>query len=447
MTVAPSTPSCPKPQMQRPTLLRSRVEGCKSKSETLTLPFPKLFKPEIDTNLLAFDLIQNALTEDAKDAGDDLFYESADDCLNETDEMDDDVLSLCGQSESEEEEGNLVDLAYDFAKNVVGQGITLDFTKVIQNAVHENIASSDFLEVDDFNDEELGGMEAGHFEEGADSVEAAQAQELVEDGLQSLRENAKQTLLRAAGDGSLFGALKAVEEARMHREEQVEALRREARDAMLKAASNGYLASALIKMRKVGQVSKVDKVEASENLVVENVKNVNVESSQLISYEVDLADQADQVSKYSEPVRENAAGTYTSTSRAVKLAWSMAGSPARSLRQKEARKLLHSREAGRPGLTAYPFSSERVGPHVTHNEKCKDTTEPSPSKSALTSAVGQPRLSGSASAMSLGLKRAKVVSVRCASRCASVGSLRPLKVKGPAPPAVPPTAFLQKQGN
>ena len=236
----------------------------------------------------------------------------------------------------------------------------------------------------------------------------------------------------------------------MHREEQVESLRREARDAMLKAASNGYLASALIKMRKVGQVSKVDKVETSENLVVENVKNVNVESSQLISYEVDLVDQADQVSKYSEPVRENTAGTYTSTSRPVKLAWSMAGPPARSLRQKEARKLLHSREAGRPSLTAYPFSSERVT-HVTHmNEKCKDT-EPSPSqrpeRSALTSAVGQPRLSGSASAMSLGLKRAKVVSVRCSSRCASVGSLRPLKVKGPAPPAVPPTAFLQKQGN
>ena len=189
---------------------------------------------------------------------------------------------------------------------------------------------------------------------------------------------------------------------------------------------------------------------ASENLVIENVKNVNVESSQLISYEVDLVDQADQVSKYSEPVRENTAGTYTSTSRPVKLAWSMAGPPARSLRQKEARKLLHSREAGRPSLTAYPFSSERVT-HVTHmNEKCKDT-EPSPSqrpeRSALTSAVGQPRLSGSASAMSLGLKRAKVVSVRCSSRCASVGSLRPLKVKGPAPPAVPPTAFLQKQGN
>jgi len=182
MTVAPSTPSCPKPQMQRPTLLRSRVEGCKSKSETLTVPFPKLFKPEIDTNLLAFDLIQNALTEDAKDAGDDLFYESADDCLNEMDEMDDDVLSLCGQSESEEEEGNLVDLAYDFAKSVVGQGITLDFTKVIQNAAHENIASSDFLEVDDFNDdeviEELGSMEPGHFEqEGADSVEPAKAQD------------------------------------------------------------------------------------------------------------------------------------------------------------------------------------------------------------------------------------------------------------------------------
>lgn len=133
------------------------------------MPFPKLFKPEIDTNLLAFDLIQNALTEDAKDAGDDLFYESADDCLNEMDEMDDDVLSLCGQSESEEEEGNLVDLAYDFAKSVVGQGITLDFTKVIQNAAHENIASSDFLEVDDFNDdeviEELGSMEPGHFEQ------------------------------------------------------------------------------------------------------------------------------------------------------------------------------------------------------------------------------------------------------------------------------------------
>ena len=183
MAVAPSTPSCPKPQMQRPTLLRSRVEGCKSKSETLTVPFPKLFKPEIDTNLLAFELIQDALTEDAKDAGDDLFYESADDCLNEIDEMDDDVLSLCGQSESEEEEGNLVDLAYDFAKNVVGQGIALDFTKVIQNAVHENIASSDFLEVDDFDDEvteELGGMEPGHFvfeQDGADPVETAKAQE------------------------------------------------------------------------------------------------------------------------------------------------------------------------------------------------------------------------------------------------------------------------------
>lgn len=439
MAVAPSTPSCPKPQMQRPTLLRSRVEGCKSKSETLTVPFPKL-KPEIDTNLLAFELIQDALTEDAKDAGD---------------EMDDDVLSLCGQSESEEEEGNLVDLAYDFAKNVVGQGIALDFTKVIQNAVHENIASSDFLEVDDFNDdevtEELGGMEPGHFvfeQDGADPVETARAQELA-DGLQSIRANAKQTLLRAAGDGSLFRALKAVEEARIHREDQVETLRREARDAMLKAACNGYLASALIKMRKVGQVSEVDK--ASENLVVENVKhvNVNVESSQLISSEVDVADQADQVSKHSEPVRENTAGTYAAgTSRAMKLAWSMAGSPARSLRQKEARKLLHSREAGRPSLTAYPFSSERVA-HVTHmNEKSKDA-EPSPSqrpeKSALTIAVGQPRLSGSASAMSLGLKRAKVVSVRCASRCASVGSLRPLKVKGPAPPPVPPTAFLQKQ--
>lgn len=150
-------PSCPKPSLQRPTLLRSCAAKLTRSLETEKKAGPAAAaatnKGDLDTDRLASQLIKNALAEDAHLAGeDDMLCESEDEGF---DEMDDDVLSLCGQSESEmsEGEGDLEDLAYSFAKGVVRQGVDIDFAKAVQDASEETAAVKDFVEISDFASE------------------------------------------------------------------------------------------------------------------------------------------------------------------------------------------------------------------------------------------------------------------------------------------------------
>lgn len=238
-----------------------------------------------------------------------------------------------------------------------------------------------------------------------------------------LRQEAKQTLLSAARDGSLVVALKAAVPAQVDEAMQVESLRLEARNAMLKAAGNGRLAQALTQMRKA---------LPAEELAVHAAEEPQADTTEVLVFEVFNA-------KAAIPKRPGQEDFAQGTARALKLAWCMAGSPARSLRQKDVRKALHGERFCRPSLQAYPFVE-----HVQAEDKRDSEPIAAPGRSA-DHLAGQPRLTGSASAISLGLSRAKV-SLRCMnSRCSSVGSLRPLKVKGPVlPPALPPTAFLHK---
>eukprot|EP00435_Cladocopium_sp_Y103_P011626 s504_g3.t1 len=132
------------PGVQRP--LRSKAKDIKAERSAL-------HKPEIDANLLAFQLMKHALAEEAQSAGEDyLFYESGDDSL---DEMDDEVLSLGGQSESEEEEEeDLAHLAYNFAKGAVGQGVDIDFAKAIDDASSEIATCKDFVDISELSEAE-----------------------------------------------------------------------------------------------------------------------------------------------------------------------------------------------------------------------------------------------------------------------------------------------------
>lgn len=409
------------PGVQRP--LRSKAKDIKAERSAL-------HKPEIDANLLAFQLMKHALAEEAQSAGEDyLFYESGDDSL---DEMDDEVLSLGGQSESEEEEEeDLAHLAYNFAKGAVGQGVDIDFAKAIDDASSEIATCKDFVDISELSEaedvEDLRVSEAAvSGREGAAAgeeleLEDAAAQDL--EGLDLLRQKAKQTLLSAAGDGSLAMALKAAVVPQVDEAMQVESLRLEARNAMLKAAGNGRLAQALKQMRKALPEAKLAVPAAEEPQA--DAKEVSV--SEVFN------------TKAAIPKGPGQEDFSQSTARALKLAWCMAGSPARSLRQKEARKALQSERFCRPSLQAYPFVE-----HVQAEDKRDSEPIGAPCRSA-DHLAGQPRLMGSASAISLGLSRAKVGLRRVNSRCSSVGSLRPLKVKGPVlPPALPPTAFLQK---
>ena len=68
--------------------------------------------------------------------------------------MDDEVLSLGGQSESEEEEGDLVHLAYNFAKGAVGQGVDIDFAKAIHDASEEIATCKDFVDISELSEAE-----------------------------------------------------------------------------------------------------------------------------------------------------------------------------------------------------------------------------------------------------------------------------------------------------
>eukprot|EP00435_Cladocopium_sp_Y103_P017021 s504_g4.t1 len=218
-------------------------------------------------------------------------------------------------------------------------------------------------------------------------------------------------------------ALKAAVVPQVDEAMQVESLRLEARNAMLKAAGNGRLAQALKQMRKALPEAKLAVPAAEEPQA--DAKEVSV--SEVFN------------TKAAIPKGPGQEDFSQSTARALKLAWCMAGSPARSLRQKEARKALQSERFCRPSLQAYPFVE-----HVQAEDKRDSEPIGAPCRSA-DHLAGQPRLMGSASAISLGLSRAKVGLRRVNSRCSSVGSLRPLKVKGPVlPPALPPTAFLQK---
>ena len=141
------TPVGPKPGVQRPMLLRGKAAK-RIKAEKSAV----LCKSEIDANLLAFQLMKNAMAEEAKSAGEDyLLYESGDDSL---DEMDDEVLSLGGQSESEEEEGDLVHLAYNFAKGAIGQGVDIDFAKAIHDASEEIATCKDFVDISELSEAE-----------------------------------------------------------------------------------------------------------------------------------------------------------------------------------------------------------------------------------------------------------------------------------------------------
>eukprot|EP00438_Fugacium_kawagutii_P027253 Skav214346 [mRNA] locus=scaffold86:437573:439055:+ [translate_table: standard] len=401
-------PSCPKPSLQRPTLLRScAVKLTRSLEEKKAGP-AATNKGDLDTDQLASQLIKDALAEDAHLAGeDDMLCESEDEGL---DEMDDDVFSLCGQSESEmsEGEGDLEDLAYSFAKGVVGQGANIDFAKAIQDAFEETAAVKDFVEISDFtseadneerNEEDLkdfydltgsgqDGLGTDEFE-----VETVQAKDDAEKGLQTFRQKAKQILLCAAHNGSLAAALQAARVPQVDAETmRVESLRLEARNAMVKAARNGFLAQALKQMGKV-----------FPKMAPEDSKNPSQKNAD--TFQVPNAKCKD----------DDVCGP-----RAVKLAWSMAGPPARSLRQREVRKAL-----------ARPLAFEKAeGAPLSEKDEPEKT--------------GQ-RMTGSASAITLGLNRAKVLRCTGRFRCSSVGSLRPLKVKGPVlPPALPPTAFLQK---
>lgn len=412
------TPVAPKPGVQRPMLLRGKAAK-RIKAEKSAV----LCKSEIDANLLAFQLMKNAMAEEAKSAGEDyLLYESGDDSL---DEMDDEVLSLGGQSESEEEEGDLVHLAYNFAKGAIGQGVDIDFAKAIHDASEEIATCKDFVDISELSEaedvEDLRMNEAAASgREGAAGgeeleLEDAAAQDL--EGLDLLRQKAKQTLLSAAGDGSLVVALKAAVGAQVEAM-QVESLRLEARNAMLKAAGNGRLAQALKQMRKALPELAVHTEEPQDDAEVSVSEVFNAKAAPKPPGQEDFAQ---------------------GTARALKLAWCMAGSPARSLRQKDVRKALQGERFCRPSLQAYPFVE-----HVQAEDKRDSEPIGAPGRSA-DHLAGQPRLTGSASAISLGLSRAKV-GLRCVnSRCSSVGSLRPLKVKGPVlPPALPPTAFLHK---
>ena len=244
--------------------------------------------------------------------------------------------------------------------------------------------------------------------------------QVIEDleALDLLRQKAKQTLLSAAGDGSLVVALKAAVGAQVEAM-QVESLRLEARNAMLEAAGNGRLAQALKQMRKALPEKLAHTAEPQDD-----------------AKEVSVSEVFNAKAAPNPPGQEDFA---QGTARALKLAWCMAGSPARSLRQKDVRKALQGERFCRPSLQAYPFVE-----HVQAEDKRDSEPIGAPGRSA-DHLAGQPRLTGSASAISLGLSRAKV-GLRCVnSRCSSVGSLRPLKVKGPVlPPALPPTAFLHK---
>lgn len=220
-----------------------------------------------------------------------------------------------------------------------------------------------------------------------------------EKGLHTFRQKAKQILLSAARNGSLAVALQAARVPQVDAETmQVESLRIEARNAMVKAARDGFLAQALKQMGKV--FPKMTPEDAKNPFLPRNADTFPVPNAKCKD------DDA------------------PSGSRALKLAWSMAGPPARSLRQREVRKVL--------GERARPLAFEKAeGAPLSEKDLEPEKT-------------GQ-RMTGSASAISLGLNRAKVLRCTGRFRCSSVGSLRPLKVKGPVlPPALPPTAFLQK---
>eukprot|EP00435_Cladocopium_sp_Y103_P020212 s1031_g4.t3 len=245
-------PCGPKPEVPRPRPLRSRVQHGPHED----LKIGKVVKAEELSNLVVNDLIKEALAADARIVP----AVPADEIGNE---IEDDVLSLSGQSETEEEEMESVDLASRIASRVVQQGIQLDVAKAVQDASQE-ISVQDFEEVEGFSEDEES------FEE-VDNTAIVPQQESFDEEM-AARLEARQTLIQAAQSGKLLAALQAATAAKTAKVEEVEevdtkqadveSLRREARDTLLKAARDGRLASAFKEMRKVEEVEEVDTKQA-----------------------------------------------------------------------------------------------------------------------------------------------------------------------------------------
>jgi len=209
-------PSGPRPNIARPRATRRCEDSLKTgKAE------------EMCANRFVTNLIQDALTQDVKTSEEVVFYDS------ETDEMEDDVLSLSGQSDESEEEMESVNLACQIAARAVHKGIKLDMAKAVQDACTE--------------EDEFGEVEGFHSEVEDFENETSKAADY-----ESLRQEARDTLLKAAMNGTLGAAFRTVRGKAEPAEPpvDVEALRSEARDALLKAAQSGRLANAFRQMRE-----------------------------------------------------------------------------------------------------------------------------------------------------------------------------------------------------
>ena len=285
-------PCGPKPDVPRPRPLRNRSQG-----STEDLKIGKVVQPEELSNLVVNDLIKEALAADTR-----ILPVVSAPAPETDDEMEDDVLSLSGQSD-EEEEVESVDLASRIAKRVVQQGILFDAAKAVQDASQE-ISECDFEEVESFSEDEEESVEmhgevgtaksldaeAARFEARETLIQAAQSGALLaalraatdkakaapveEDekpaDVESLRREARDTLLKAARDGRLASAFKEMRQAAPVEEDEkpadVESLRREARDTLLKAARDGRLASAFKEMRQAAPVEEDEKPADVESL-------------------------------------------------------------------------------------------------------------------------------------------------------------------------------------
>eukprot|EP00913_Durusdinium_trenchii_P018970 g17828.t1 len=168
-------------------------------------------EPEECAHLMAMRLIRGAVAEDCDVSKEMLKHDG---CY----EMEDDVLSLNGDSE---DEGELVHFACGLASGALKQAMQLDLAKASWAAVQENTA--DFHEVRGFRDEE---------EEDDDFQEV---------------HNTETGEFEVLASQNLTGTVLEVENSPA---DQVEMLRQEARDLLLKAAGNGRLA-AVFKQRSL----------------------------------------------------------------------------------------------------------------------------------------------------------------------------------------------------
>ncbi|CAK9075519.1 unnamed protein product [Durusdinium trenchii] len=248
-------------------------------------------EPEECAHLMAMRLIRGAVAEDCDVSKEMLKHDG---CY----EMEDDVLSLNGDSE---DEGELVHFACGLASGALKQAMQLDLAKASWAAVQENTA--DFHEVRGFRDEE---------EEDDDFQEV---------------HNTETGEFEVLASQNLTGTVLEVENSPA---DQVEMLRQEARDLLLKAAGNGRLA-AVFKQRS----SKAETSEPIPSIPGSKAPTVFECELQPHTRTMHKISSAPTLKRQPSAQLLQEVGAPLEPFAQLKLAWYMAGSPSKSLRQKE----------------------------------------------------------------------------------------------------------------